>query len=302
MKVLVFGSLNIDYTYQLDHFVRPGETQSSEQLSVFCGGKGLNQSIALARAGAEVYQAGCIGSDGRFLRDILIDAKVNPEFIKIMDDVKTGHAIIQINKAGDNCILLFGGANQQITKDYVDFVLARFSAGDFLVLQNEISEMGYIIEQARKSGMNVVFNPSPMDEKIKTYPLELVDYFILNEVEAMQIIAGTEDGKDPDQTLDRLHQRFPKARIILTTGSKGSAYTDGNQNIHQKCYPVQAVDTTAAGDTYTGYLIAALMRGETIAAAMDLASRASALAVTRQGAAASIPVLSEVLSFAENEI
>lgn len=297
MKVLVFGSLNIDYNYHVDHFVRKGETLSSQQLSVYCGGKGLNQSIALARAGAEVFQAGCIGSDGQFLLPVLAEAKVNRDYLKISDDVKTGHAIIQIDREGDNCILLFGGANQEITTDYVDMVLDHFSAGDFLVLQNEINEMAYIMERAGEKGMVVVFNPSPMDDNVKTYPLDHVNYLILNEVEALQMVDEPIAAIDSDQILDRLHRRFPKSQIILTMGSSGSAYTDGERKICQNCYPVKAVDTTAAGDTYTGYLIAALMRGEAADAAMDLAAKASALAVTRPGASQSIPALAEVLAF-----
>ena len=141
MKVLNFGSLNIDYVYDVDDFVKKGETISSKDLNVFCGGKGLNQSVALAKAGAEVYHAGMIGEDGKFLLDLLKEAGVNIDNVVIRDDIRTGNAIIQRNKSGDNCIILFSGANRSITKDYVDRVLSGFEKGDYIVLQNEISEL-----------------------------------------------------------------------------------------------------------------------------------------------------------------
>ena len=134
MKVLNFGSLNIDYTYQVDHFVRAGETMSSESLQVFSGGKGLNQSIALSKAGADVWHAGAVGAgDGDFLIEQMKKAGVHTELIEHLDG-QTGHAIIQKDPAGQNCILLYGGANQRITKEMVDRVLTQFEADDFLIL------------------------------------------------------------------------------------------------------------------------------------------------------------------------
>lgn len=175
MNILNFGSLNIDYTYQVDHFVRAGETSSSKSLSVFSGGKGLNQSIALSRAGANVWHAGAVGKeDGAFLIEELSEAGVHTEFISRTEG-KTGHAIIQKDPSGQNCILLYGGANQEIGKEFVDRVMERFEEGDFLILQNEISEIAYIMEKARQKGMRIVLNPSPMDEKIASYPLSYVD-------------------------------------------------------------------------------------------------------------------------------
>ena len=163
MKVLCFGSLNIDYTYKVDHFVGKGETLSSESLQVFSGGKGLNQSIALAKAGARVYHAGAVGEDGRFLLEELEKAGVDVSCVAVRADVRTGNAIIQNDREGDNCILLYGGANQAVKKEQVDEVLTHFDVGDFLVLQNEISELPYIMEQAHEKGMKIILNPSPMD-------------------------------------------------------------------------------------------------------------------------------------------
>ena len=298
MKVLCFGSLNIDYTYRVDHFVQKGETLSSESLQVFSGGKGLNQSIALSKAGVETYHAGKIGEDGRFLLEMMEHAGVNTSLVEISRDVRTGNAIIQNDKSGDNCILLYGGANQAITKDQVDEVIRHFEAGDYLVLQNEINELSYIMEAAHNKGMKIVLNPSPMNEKIFKLPLETVDVFMLNEVEASQIL-GKASAKDADMDAlaDELHAKYPDAVIVLTIGSAGSIYMGNGKKFRQPVYKVKAVDTTAAGDTFTGFFIGGQLRGLSAEDSMDLASRAAAIAVTRPGAAPSIPELVEVEKF-----
>ena len=294
MKILNYGSLNIDYTYSVDHFVRGGETMSSEEMHVFSGGKGLNQSIALSKSGAEVWHAGAIGTgDGDFLIRQLKEAGVNTEYISVLDG-KTGHAIIQKAKDGGNCILLFGGANQKITREMVDGVMDHFEKGDYLVLQNEISEIGYIMERAREKGMVLVFNPSPMDDKISSYPLEYVDYFLLNEIEAGDICGEQGSG---EELLQKLSDKFPASKIVLTLGGDGSLYRDGQRILTQGIYKVPVVDTTAAGDTFTGFLIGGLVQGLDAGEALDLAAKAAAIAVSRPGAAPSIPSREEVEAF-----
>lgn len=304
MNILNFGSLNIDYTYQVDHFVRAGETSSSKSLSVFSGGKGLNQSIALSRAGANVWHAGAVGKeDGAFLIEELSEAGVHTEFISRTEG-KTGHAIIQKDPSGQNCILLYGGANQEIGKEFVDRVMERFEEGDFLILQNEISEIAYIMEKARQKGMRIVLNPSPMDEKIASYPLSYVDYFLLNEIEALDLCgdAAPADGDvDAERLMERLTERFPNAKIVLTLGSGGSVYRDADGMIRQGIYKVPVVDTPAAGDTFTGYFIGGLQRGETPRKALEHAAKAAAIAVSRAGAAPSVPTREEVEAFAGEE-
>ena len=275
MKVFCFGSLNIDYTYKVDHFVQKGETISSESLQVFSGGKGLNQSIALAKAGADTWHAGSIGEDGRFLLAQMEEAGVHTQCITVLEETRTGNAIIQNDTEGDNCIILYGGANQAITREQVDEVMRQCQKGDFLVLQNEINELAYIMEQAHKNGLRIVLNPSPMNEKIRRLPLEYVDYFLLNEVEAGQILGReVKEGFDKEELGKALRECFL-----------------------QPSYRVRAVDTTAAGDTFTGYFIGGLLRGLAVREAMDLAARASAIAVTRLGASPSIPCLKEVEAY-----
>ena len=296
MKVLCFGSLNIDYVYSVDHFVAKGETLSSTGLQVFTGGKGLNQSIALAKAGTDVYHAGAIGPDGKFLLEAMRDAGVNTDYVSVLTTERTGNAIIQCDKDGDNCILLYGGTNQMITTEQVDNVLSHFSAGDYLILQNEINQLPYIMEQAHAKGMVIVLNPSPMNEKILALPLEYVNIFMLNEVEAGQILnCGKEVAHT--QLAEGLLEKFPGSTVVLTLGGDGSICISKDTCVTQAAFKVSVVDTTAAGDTFTGFFIGCLLCGKAMQEAMEEASAAAAIACSRPGAAPSIPTPGEVKEF-----
>ena len=292
MKILCFGSLNIDYVYKLPHVVMKGETISSRSLNIYPGGKGLNQSIALGKAGASVFHAGAIGEDGKFLVDCLNEAGVDTTFVKIIPGIQSGHAIIQNDDEGDNCILLHGGANQAITKEQVEETFAAFEEGDYLILQNEINELKYIVEKAHEKGMQIVLNPSPMNEIITKLPLEYITYFLLNEIEAGQILG--KEIEEPEEIIAALAEKFPKAKVVLTLGSDGSVFLDGEKVVKQGIYKVETVDTTAAGDTFTGYFIAGEAKGQEVEKSMDMAARASSIAVSRPGAGISIPTLDEV--------
>lgn len=292
-KILNFGSLNIDYVYQVDHFVRPGETSLARGRNVFCGGKGLNQSIALARAGAETYHAGAIGrEDGSMLLKILQESGVHTDYL-FQRDCASGHTFIQVDSAGQNCILLYGGANRTQTETEIEEVLSHFAAGDYLVLQNEVNLVERMILSAKERGMRVVLNPSPMDETIAGLPLELCDYLLLNEVEAGDLCGG---GADKEALLERVRKRFPKASVVLTLGGGGAAYMAPGMDkpLYHGIYDVPVVDTTAAGDTFTGYFIHGISSGKPAGEALKLASMAAALAVSRKGAAPSIPMASQV--------
>ncbi len=292
MKILSFASLNIDYVYKVPHVVMKGETISSRSLNIYPGGKGLNQSIALGKAGASVFHAGAIGEDGKFLVDCLNEAGVDTTFVKIIPGIQSGHAIIQNDDEGDNCILLHGGANQAITKEQVEETFAAFEEGDYLILQNEINELKYIVEKAHEKGMQIVLNPSPMNEIITELPLEYITYFLLNEIEAGQILG--KEIEEPEEIIAALAEKFPKAKVVLTLGSDGSVFLDGEKVVKQGIYKVETVDTTAAGDTFTGYFIAGEAKGQEVEKSMDMAARASSIAVSRPGAGVSIPTLDEV--------
>ena len=298
MKVLNFGSLNIDYVYSLDHFVQKGETISSDALHIFPGGKGLNQSVALGRAGVTVSHAGAVGKDGDFLLELLKESCVNIKYIQVLEGVQTGTAIIQNDKSGDNCIILYSGANHQITKEQIANTISDFEKGDFLVLQNEINSMESIMRVAEEKGLKIVLNPSPMNEKILELPLQYVDYFVLNEVEAAQILGlDNISEKDGEKFVRELHDAYPRAKIVLTLGAEGSIYFDGEKLYRQRAYKTEVVDTTAAGDTFSGFFIAGILRGDTVEQAMDTAARAAGIAISRPGAAPSIPKIEEVLEF-----
>ncbi len=289
MRVLNFGSLNIDYVYKVDNFIKPGETKAARSLEVFAGGKGLNQSLALARAGANAAHAGKIGAEGRFLAEKLQAAGVDASRVEVSSSAN-GHAIIQVDDAGRNCILLFGGANRDIDEAFIERSLDGFGAGDILLLQNEIASIPAIMAKAKARGMTIVMNPAPFDAGIASYPLELIDIFILNEIEAADL-AGVDD---PEAAASALGARFPSAKIVVTLGSEGSLCVEGGKTIRQKAYKVKAVDTTAAGDTFSGYFLAGLLEGMDTAAALDLGARAASICVTRKGAADSVPLRSEL--------
>lgn len=288
-KILNFGSLNIDKVYKVEEFVKPGETIKSSGVFVYAGGKGLNQSLSLAKAGGNVYHAGAIGVDGTFLKEALDGAGVNTSLVETVDCV-TGHAIIQVNKKGENCIILDSGANGKIEKEYVDYVLKKFNEGDLLVLQNEISEIDYIVDKASEKGMRVVLNPSPIDENIYKIDLNKISYILLNEIEG-ELLSKK---KNYEEILDYFIEKYPNLNVVLTLGSKGSIYSSSEKRIHQKIYEVDSVDTTAAGDTFTGYFISGIAKEKNIEEIMDMSSRASAICVTREGASSSIPTVDEV--------
>ncbi|HHV31830.1 MAG TPA: ribokinase [Clostridiales bacterium] len=290
MKIFNFGSLNYDYVYSVDHILMPGETLASSRMETFCGGKGLNQSVALAKAGAEVWHAGMVGEDGSTLLDMCGKNGVNTSYIRSIPG-KSGHTVIQVDKNGQNNILLFGGSNRCFTRDFVDEVFSGFEPGDMMLLQNEVNDIDYIIDTAYQKGMRIAFNPSPFDEAVKKCDLNKVSFLLLNEIEGWQISGA----REPEKILKYFAETYPKTAIVLTLGKDGAVYQDGSCRIKHGIYPVKVVDTTAAGDTFTGFFLSAVLQGKTPEEALEIASKASSIAVTRKGAAPSIPTLDEVL-------
>ena len=291
MKILNLGSLNIDYVYSVDHIIMPGETQSTGGRNTYLGGKGINQSIAVAKAGAEIYHGGLIGEDGQMFLDACKEYGVHSDYLKKID-VNTGHTIIQVDKNGQNCILLFGGANQEFTEEFIDEVLSNFEEGDILMLQNEINKMPYIIDQAAAKGMTIVLNPSPYNEKLDECDMSKVSIFLLNEIEGGQISGGE---TEPEKILDKILEMYPEVKIVLTLGGDGAVYADKTQRHPQPIFPVKPVDTTAAGDTFTGYFLAGMVEGMPIPDIMRMSAKASSITVTRPGAVQSIPLRHEVM-------
>lgn len=293
MRVLCFGSMNIDYTYYVDQFVTEGATILASHMSTFCGGKGLNQSIALSRGGAQVWHAGVAGTGSAILLEALKQDGVKLDYLEITEEIPNGQAIIQVDNTGRNCIIVYPGSNGKVTKAYADSVLAHFAPGDCIVLQNEISNLEYIIHSAKEKGMTIFLNPSPITELLTEEVLRQVDYLILNEVEG-KALTGKTDFYD---ILDAFGVLCPETRIVLTIGKQGVLYRDKARTLSHGSYRVPVEDTTAAGDTFSGFFIAGISRGLDAAEALRCASMAAAICVSRKGASPSIPTLEEVHTF-----
>ena len=289
MKVINIGSMNLDHVYSVDHIVQPGETQASTDMNIFLGGKGMNQSIALAKAGVEVYHGGMIGKDGQIFIQACEEYGVHADYIQKLE-CKTGHTIIQIDKEAQNCILLYGGANERLTEEYVDEVLSHFTEEDILLLQNEVNQIPYIVDKAYEKGMQIALNPSPYNEKLSAVDMSKISIFLLNEIEGNQVTGFTK----PDDIIAEMLKRFPKAKIVLTLGKDGAVYAEGEERVYQPIFKVKAVDTTAAGDTFTGYFLAGLIEGLPMPEVLKRSAKASSIAVTRNGAVPSIPYRNEV--------
>ena len=295
MKIINFGSLNIDNVYNVQEIVKPGQTIFSNSFQVAAGGKGLNQSIAAARAGAPVIHAGCIGQNGAFLADLMQEAGVDISALLTLD-APNGHTVIEVNAAGQNRIIVYGGTNQMLTEDYLDTVLSKAEPGDLALLQNETNLIASILQKSHEKGMKIVFNPSPMPKDLASLPLHLVDYFMINELEAAQL-ADLPADTPYESILDCLAKKYPHAAIVMTLGHNGVLFSQEDTRLSHPIFPVEAVDTTAAGDTFCGYFLAAICRNAPIETALKEASAASAIAVSRPNAAPSIPLYEEVETF-----
>lgn len=252
----------------------------------------MNQSIALARAGARVYHAGCIGAEGTMLTDILREAGADVSRVKVTQG-RSGHAVIQIDPDGQNAILLFGGANREIGEQQIEAAFEGFTRGDLLLLQNEISGNPAIMRKAAEHGMRIILNPSPIDRELDQLPLEQVYGFILNEIEG-EALSGRKEAEEICRTLLKT---YPAEFVVLTLGGRGSLYADRNGITAQAAYSVPVVDTTGAGDTFTGYFLTAFSQGRNREECLKWANAASALAVGRKGAAAGIPQREDVAAF-----
>ena len=296
MKILNFGSCNIDYVYNVSGFVKAGETISALSTSEHPGGKGLNQAVAAARAGGNVFFAGNIGEDGLFLKKLLEDTGADTKYLKI-NKTRTGNAIVQIDKDRENCIIVSAGANALLDEAYIKSIIADFACGDICMLQNETPCTDYIIKQAKLRGMSVIWNPSPMNAKIKDSAIKMSDYIIINKTEG-KVLTGKEEPKD---ILKVLLKKYPHTKIVITLGKNGSIYSDGIDTVKQSAFKAEPVDTTGAGDTFTGYFAAMISKGTSIEETLKIASAAAAIATEKQGAASSIPMLKEVIEKTERK-
>jgi ribokinase len=285
MTIWNLGSINADMVYTVPHLPGPGETLAATSLDRFLGGKGANMSVAAARAAAHVCHIGAVGPDGRWAVDRLTEYGVDTRHI-VLSQTSTGHAIIAVDAQGENQIILYPGANRTISESAVGQVLASAQAGDLLVMQNETNAQVHAARIGQQLGLKVCYAAAPFDTAAVQAVLPYLDFLILNAVEAEQLRAAT--GMAPDQ--------LPVADVIVTLGAKGARHYDtkGGQAHDYPAIPVTPVDTTGAGDTFTGYVLAGLDRGMPMAQAIGLAMRAAAIMVTRHGTADVIPDLKDV--------
>ncbi len=288
MKVCNFGSINLDYVYKVDTFVKPGETKSAEEVYINAGGKGLNQSVALSKAGLYVYHVCPLGKGGELLKDTLEKHNVDTTYL-LPCEKNSGHAIIQVEESGQNSILLYGGSNQEFTEELIDEVLEKIDS-KVILLQNETNKIPYIIEKAKKEGFTIFFNAAPMKRLVKEYPLEKLDWIVLNELEGMEIA----ECKSEKEIIDSLNAKYPKLSILLTLGKRGAVVSHKGKKYQSSSFNCPVVDTTAAGDTFIGFFMSGLLNGSSIDEALKVSSMASALAIGKAGASISIPSMEEV--------
>ncbi|KAJ2162437.1 putative ribokinase [Coemansia sp. RSA 552] len=355
-KIVSLASINIDEVYHVPHIVKPGETLSSTRRQLNAGGKGANASVAAARAGGNVHVVGKIGTDGVWVRDLIHQSGANVDQVTALTDTATGRAIIQVDAAGENSIVLSPGANYKVTKADAQRAFASCSSGDWLLLTSETTGVADAIVQAHRCGMQILWNPAPMPaDMVKSkQPLDLVDVLVVNETELLQLaqqfdsidLADGEPGRYTAVARQLMEQLGSRA-IVVTLGGEGSvglvrrpssnhheiavastpssgsgSASDSVQAnkeisvIRKKCAPIrrdQIKDTTAAGDTWVGYFAAELARLQSdspesvgslatitpamVDRAMEFATYAGGISVTRLGAVPSIPKRTEVEDF-----
>lgn len=291
MTIFNLGSINADHFYRLPHLTLPGETLAATSYGRGLGGKGANQSVAAARAGAVVRHIGATGVDGAWMRAELAADGVDCAHVAEVD-VASGHAIIMVDASGENSIVLFPGANRALPLAALEDAMATAAAGDWLLMQNETSAQVEAVALAKARGVKVAYSAAPFEAEAVRKVLTDLDLLLLNAVEAAQLCEAL------GTTLDAL----PVKAVCVTHGAKGAVWHDlaGKTAQEQPAFKVTPVDTTAAGDTFAGYLVAGLAEGMTPPQALRLAAGASALKVTRAGTAAAIPTRAEVDAFLQD--
>lgn len=287
MTIWNLGSINADFVYTVPHIPAPGETLASTSRQIFLGGKGANMSVAVARAGGDIRHIGAIGADGKWTVERLGNYGVDTTHI-VQVDQDTAQAIIAVDRAGENTIILHPGANHAVPQTELTEALEKAVAGDWVVCQNETNLQVEALSAARELGLNVAYAAAPFSVDSVQAVLPFLDFLILNEVEAAQLKQGT--GLSPDE--------LPIKDVIVTLGSEGAVhYNISSGKTHIPALKVVPIDTTGAGDTFTGYVLAGLDGGDNIKSAMKLATKASALMVTRMGASDVIPTREEAEAF-----
>ena len=284
MTIYCYGSINIDHFYSLPHLPRPGETLASLHYRTELGGKGANQSVAAARAGAVVRHLGAVGRDGVQMRDQMAGFGVDVSGIQVLD-APTGHAVIMVDPQGENAILLHAGANHALSPDAAMAALQGAEMGDILLLQNEVAHTPDIARAAQARGVEVIYSAAPFELAAVQAVLPFVNMLVMNAVEAEQLQAA----------LGVALLDLPVETVVVTRGAQGASWhARGWPELHVPAQAAQVVDTTGAGDCFIGALAAALDAGAGPETAMQFAASAAGLQVARSGTAAAMPSLAEI--------
>lgn len=290
MTILNIGSVNIDHAYRVVRHPAPGETVMDKGYLRGLGGKGANMSLAAAAAGAAVRHAGAVGADGLWCREQMAQAGIDVADLAV-GETATGHALIIVDDAGENVIVVHSGANRALTADAIRAAIARAAPGDWLLLQNETNLVAEAAAAGRAAGMKVAYAAAPFDPEAARRMIGLAELIAVNAVEAEQLAAQT--GRDLDA--------LGVPALLVTLGADGAVYRAGGAVTRTPAFPVDPVDTTGAGDTFLGYFLAGLDLGAPLAQALRRASAAAALQITRPGAGAAIPDGGEVDAFLSRE-
>lgn len=288
-KIINFGSINIDHVYRVPHLVKPGETLSSLDLVTGLGGKGANQSVAIARAGVSVAHVGRVFKGDRWAVELLASTGVDTDNIALIEGA-SGHAIIQVDDQGENAIVLHGGANQSFSIADIESALNHNQQARYLLMQNETNLLAETFELAQAKGIKIVLNPAPMTDNIKDLPLAKLDTLIVNQGEAEALCGAA----DIDEMTRQMAALAPQTRVVVTLGGDGAMLLANGEVTHMNSPSVDVVDTTGAGDTFVGYFLAGVAEGMNDHDALQRACLAGSIAVTRQGAITAIPDRSEV--------
>lgn len=288
MAIYTLGSINVDHVYRLGHMPAPGETLAAQSYGRFLGGKGANQSVAAAKAGAKVRHIGAVGADGDWALDQLRSFAVGVSDVA-QSEGATGHAIIYVDDDGENQIVIFPGANADQNAAAIAASLADAGPGDSLLIQNETTCQVEAAQIARQQGMRVIYSAAPFDADAVRAVMPFVDLLVMNKGESEQLA----------ETLDCPLEDVSVPAILVTRGGDGAFWRDQKtgEMTEVASFHVNPVDTTGAGDCFIGYVAAALDEGQSVADALRLASAASAIKVTREGAAPGIPLRAEVEAF-----
>lgn len=297
-NVVVVGSLNMDLVTRAQRLPRGGETLVGESFVTVPGGKGANQAVAAARLGAQVAMIGCVGDDayGQQLRQALADEQIDCQAVSIAAGVSSGVALIVVDAASQNAIVIVAGGNGQLLPESVQRFDALLQNAEVIICQLEVpmATVAYTLERGRALGKTVILNPAPASGPLPAEWFAHIDYLIPNESEAEALSGLPVNDLDSAKAAATHLLAMGVGKVIVTLGAQGALFADGQVFRHFPAPVVQPVDTTAAGDTFVGGFAAALARGEAQGAAIAFGQRAAALSVTRAGAQPSIPHLSEL--------